>query len=136
MLQQKGQVQNHLFARVGGNHSVLGNDGFNSLTHLKPNQKPDLKTPVPLQGCWCQWSSEPGPSRTNPRHARWELAPVRGCSQPSARAKPGLLPVPCLKEHGQITRQLNPVISLSLLLVLLSIILKDRWQETRFASDV
>lgn len=133
VLQEKGQVLKLLFAWAGENQSVLGNYGFNTLTHLKRNQKPGLETPVLRQHCWCQWNStSPEPSRTKPRHTRWELAPV----PPSARAKPGVLSVPCSKEHGQITRQLNPVISLSLLLVLLSIILNDRWQGTRFAFDL
>lgn len=126
VLQEKGQVQKHLFAWVGENQLALGNDRFNTLTHLKPNQKPDLETPVPLQHSWCLWNSvSPEPSRTNPRRplgagtSPWLFSPL-------CQGKPGLLSVPCLKEHGQISRQLNPVISLSLLLVLLSIIPKDR----------
>lgn len=31
----------------------VSNDGFNTLMHLKPNQKPDLEMPVPLQRSWC-----------------------------------------------------------------------------------
>lgn len=87
---RKGSGKKHLFAWVGDNQSVLGNDGFHILTHLKAKQKPNLKAPVPLQCWWCRWDgSSPEPSRTNPRHAVgagtspclfWSLTPLPGQS--------------------------------------------------------
>lgn len=40
--------------RESASATNISNDGFNTLVHLTPNQKPDLETPVPPQRSWCE----------------------------------------------------------------------------------
>lgn len=138
MLQEKGQVKNTFLHGLGTISQCWEMMDFTS-SHISKQSRNPTSRHLCLSSAGGAGGTVPhlNPAGQTP-DTLWELAPAPACSGPSplCQGKACIALCASLKEHGQITRQLNPVICLSLLLVLLSIILNDTWQETRFAFDL